>query len=558
MITKHATPRLRLYLRRSKADEGHQQFSLDVQRDGCQRFALDVLPTRGIKVAWDRRVEYVDDDRAGDDFLGRAELQRLLKDVRQGDVVLCRDQSRLGRDALEVTLATRDLVRDSGARLIYYITGQEVPFNNAIDGATVFIQGTGHQMELEAIRSRTREALRARVRVGRIAGGRCYGYRLVRQQDSSGREFTTAEIDEEEAKVVRRIFAEYVQGRGQRSIAVLLNAEGVPAPSAGRRGSGSWAPGCVRSMLLNSRYRGEYRHGRIQRVRRGGRRAKVIAPDEEIIVVPMPAWRIIDDATWNAVQVRFAGHDKGYWGGPNTRYALSGLAKCGTCGGSIGVANTKISGGARVKAYLCYFHYQRGKVVCPVSVRQPIYEVENALCDFLQREVLTPATISDLMSKVRAEVERQTSGAKADKTGLERELARLRAEQKNLIKVAAAGGEDVAELVADMRVRGDRMRRLEVDLAAAARTPDMASDLLQKVEKAVRAKLHALGTALAKERSAARDAFQALFPDGLVFRPVQAGRRRVFEVCGTPRLGGGAILESDPTGNRTRDFNVRG
>src|SRR5262245_28287807 len=99
---------LRLYLRRSKADEGHQQFSLDVQRAGCQRF-LDDLAGRGLTLSWRGRVEYVDDDRAGDDFLGRDALRRLLAEVQPGDVVVCRDQSRLGRDAIEVTLAIRNL-----------------------------------------------------------------------------------------------------------------------------------------------------------------------------------------------------------------------------------------------------------------------------------------------------------------------------------------------------------------------------------------------------------------------------------------------------------------
>ena len=36
-------PVLRVYLRRSKADEGHQQFSLDVQTDGCRRFGYQGL-----------------------------------------------------------------------------------------------------------------------------------------------------------------------------------------------------------------------------------------------------------------------------------------------------------------------------------------------------------------------------------------------------------------------------------------------------------------------------------------------------------------------------------
>lgn len=50
----------------------------------------------------------------------------------------------------------RDLVRDRGCQLYYYRTGQRVQFTNA-DQAMTFVQGTGHQMELEVIRARTRE-----------------------------------------------------------------------------------------------------------------------------------------------------------------------------------------------------------------------------------------------------------------------------------------------------------------------------------------------------------------------------------------------------------------
>src|SRR5882724_6761773 len=76
-VVSGGRPTVRVYLRRSKADEGHQQFSLDVQRDGCRRFVVEELARRDLMVSWDERVEYVDDDRAGDDFLGRTELRRL-------------------------------------------------------------------------------------------------------------------------------------------------------------------------------------------------------------------------------------------------------------------------------------------------------------------------------------------------------------------------------------------------------------------------------------------------------------------------------------------------
>jgi DNA invertase Pin-like site-specific DNA recombinase len=290
---------IRTYRRRSKSDEGKQQFSLDVQTKGCDEH----IERMGL--AAEVRIDYVDDGRAGDDFLGRTGLRKLLADAKRGDVIICRDQSRLGRDAIEVTLVVRDLVRDRGCRLLYYASGQEVAFANAIDQATTFIQGTGHQMEMEAIRSRTREGLRSRVRQGRIAGGACYGYNLVRKSDGSGPRFTIAVVDETQAPIVERIYREYLAGRGLKQIAHQLNHEGVHAPSAGRRGSGSWAPSAVRTILLNARYRGVYIHGRIKKVRQGGGTIRVKADPTEMLTVEIPEWRIVDDATWFEVNAKF-------------------------------------------------------------------------------------------------------------------------------------------------------------------------------------------------------------------------------------------------------------
>ena len=42
--------KVRVYLRRSKNDEGKQQFSLDVQRSGCQRFLEGRFDLNGTKL----------------------------------------------------------------------------------------------------------------------------------------------------------------------------------------------------------------------------------------------------------------------------------------------------------------------------------------------------------------------------------------------------------------------------------------------------------------------------------------------------------------------------
>ena len=459
---------VRVYLRRSKNDEGKQQFSLDVQRTGCREFV------QRLALGEQDGVEYVDDGKAGDDFHSRHGIRRLLEEAAAGDVIVCRDQSRLGRDAIEVTLVVRDLVRDRGCRLFYYVSGQEVQFANAIDQATTFIQGTGHQMELEAIRSRTREALRSRVREGRVAGGACYGYRLERRSDPSGRRFTVAVPDEKEAEVVRRIFGEFRRGRGLKAIARALNRDGVPSPSAGRRGSGSWAPSCIRAMLQNPRYRGLYMHGRVKKLRRAGSVQRVTADPTEILMIDIPEWRIVEDDVWLAAQERFVKQAPAKDGPRRTRmepsYPLAGIARCGVCGGAIGCTRTR-RGGELVKAYSCTRHRDRGAEVCPVAVHQPMDEVEGALLDVLQREVLAGAVFENVLAEIRRQIRAQVPRREVDIAALESELAEIRAQHRKLVK-AVALADDIPELISELKQRAARIEQLEVEIAAARRTPD--------------------------------------------------------------------------------------
>ena len=545
--------KIRVYLRRSKNDEGKQQFSLDVQRDGARRFVSH------LELADRETVEYVDDGRAGDDFHTRTGLQRLIADAAAGDIIVARDQSRLGRDAIEVTLVIRDLVRDRGCRLFYYVSGQEVQFANAIDAATTFIQGTGHQMELEAIRSRTREALRSRVREGRVAGGACFGYSLERRQDGSGRGYTLAIVNDEEAAVVRRIYEMYRSNHGLKAIAKRLNHEGVPSPSAGRRGSGSWAPSSIRSILMNPRYRGVYIHGRIKKVRRGGSSVRVKADPHEILEVEVPEWRIVDDALWFAVQERFGTRaQRKRRSSKAAKYPLTGIARCSKCGGSIGCGRTKQRGKV-VKAYGCTFHRERGNAVCDVSVLQPMGEVEDALVHHLQENLLTDEIATETLKQIELETRAQMPSPTVDAESLKAELAQVEKERTKLAK-AVALADDVPELVAELNRRSARIRHLGEQLATALLGPEQMAAKIREIEARAKSDLANLREGLS-ERKHLREVFLSLFPDGLEFSPewVQAetGRRRVWRIRGLPRLGAFPITlrpqrDSNPCRRRER------
>lgn len=133
------------------------------------------------------------------------------------------------------------------------------------------------ESERQHVQARVRAAMDAQVvDEGRHQGGRPpYGYDVVDggphpnpRKAAEGHRLRILVLDPPAAAVVRRIFREYLDGNGDRTIAYGLNRDRVPCPSARRphqnrhrRGDG-WQGGTVRSILQNPRYTGYAVFGR--------------------------------------------------------------------------------------------------------------------------------------------------------------------------------------------------------------------------------------------------------------------------------------------------------
>jgi len=125
--------------------------------------------------------------------------------------------------------------------------------------------------ERNRIKLRVRAAMSAQAALeGRFLGGRPpYGYRLADAgphpnpaKAADGKRLHKLEPDPQTAWVVRRIFAEYLAGRGLFAIAEGLTRDRIPSPSQydparnrHRTGEG-WSKSAVRVILTNPRYTG--------------------------------------------------------------------------------------------------------------------------------------------------------------------------------------------------------------------------------------------------------------------------------------------------------------
>lgn len=133
------------------------------------------------------------------------------------------------------------------------------------------VLGGMSESERQHVQARVRAAMDAQVlSEGRHQGGRApYGYVVVDggphpnpRKAAEGYRLRVLTIDTASAEVVRRIFGEYLDGKGDRAIAEGLNRDGVLCPSARRpdqnrhRLADGWQASTVRAILENPRYTG--------------------------------------------------------------------------------------------------------------------------------------------------------------------------------------------------------------------------------------------------------------------------------------------------------------
>jgi site-specific DNA recombinase len=314
------------------------------------------------------------------------------------------------------------------------------------------------EMYIDNLRLHTIRGLEGVVRSGRHAGGKAYGYKPVLGRPGE------LEIVEDQAEVVRRIFKEFAQGYTARDIAGHLNADKI-APPSGLRWNASTIHGSPQrgsGILLNELYAGEIVWNKVTMVKdpSTGKRLSRPNPPAKHRRAPAPHLRIVDDATWKAVQAkrRVITH------APKHRIArlLSGLLRCPTCGGGMGSVGLH-RGEPRVQ---CSTYRESGS--CTNSRMVNRSKIEAAVLDGL-REVLKNADYFKVYLKTyNDERSRLARGAVKDRANLERRSGEIKRELDRLVESIVQG------MPAD--VVAPKARALEAEKASIASQLAAADD----------------------------------------------------------------------------------
>lgn len=452
------TMRVALYARYSS--DLQRQASIADQVRECRAYAA----SRG----WVVTHEFSDAALSGS-TMRRPGLQALLRVVMEGgcDLVLAEGMDRLSRDLADISAITKRF-RFAGVRLHTLI-------EHEVGTMHVGLKGTMNEMYLAELAVRTHRGVKGRVLAGQSGGGNSYGYALVPGQVGA------RVIDDSQAAIVRRIFAEYAAGDSSKTIARRLNADGVPGPRT------TWSPSTIHGqpgrgtgILNNELYIGRLVWDRLDYVTHPetGKRLSRQKPREGWTVVDVPHLRIVSEAMWEAVKARQASMRLVTAGRPERarrpRHLFSGLTVCGVCGGGFTMGSKD--------GLICYNARERG--TCTNRRRLPRQELEARVLTAMKQRLFAPDRLREMCALFTAEVERGRRERLANQAGAKRELATVERRQREIVRAIADGFRHPA-MKDEMDVLEARRLELLVVLAdqpAPALHPNMGEVFRQKAE----------------------------------------------------------------------------
>ena len=187
---------------------------------------------------------YADEGLTGTDMNKRDDFLRMLRDCRAGkiDMIITKSVARFARNTIEL-LETLRMLKELGVSVLFEEQGLLTEQLNS--EMLVTFPGMAAQKESEAISGNLRWSYQKRMASGEFnCCTPAYGYAMVDGELA---------INEDEAKVVRRIFQMYLDGDGIQTITQKLNDEGIQR----RIGKKWWHHNGIKYILTNERYKGD-------------------------------------------------------------------------------------------------------------------------------------------------------------------------------------------------------------------------------------------------------------------------------------------------------------
>ncbi|MFZ5827966.1 MAG: recombinase family protein [Bacillota bacterium] len=434
----------RCYMRVSTEEQAASGYSLAGQREKLELFAQ----LQGYAIGgW-----YRDDGVSAKD-LNRPEFQRMMEEAQRGDVILVYKLDRLTRSVRDLDELLRRFEADG---LHFRSVTEQFDTTTATGRLMIRMVGEFAQWERETIAERTAFGKQKKIAAGEWGGGRPpFGYTLEpSDRVKGGRTLMRLVPDPDSAPLVVKIFERYLAGHGLRGIATWLNQEVGARSAMGRRFDSIK----VGRILQNPMYLGVLHSGP-----RG----------EERRLIPSSHEPLVSAEIFERVQETFEMRKQMAPRQATGAFVLSGVARCGVCGGAICVQKaSKRSRQAGQYWYKCRnYTYakgcgRRGKALTSA----PGPAMEEKVVEAIMR-LGEPEALDAFYALVEADYERRLGMSASEVEQVDREITEAGKAIARWDQLYETGCLEMEEYLQRIQPHKERVRVLRDRLRAVKNTP---------------------------------------------------------------------------------------
>lgn len=409
------------YYARVSTDMNEQEESYEKQREYFENYIK-------LRPEWNYVEGYADQGISGTKAQQRPEFMRMIEDCRKGKInrILVKSISRFARNTVDTLHYIQEL-KELGVSVWFETQGIDTMTPNG--EVLITILAALAEQESRTISTNVRWGYQKRFKDGKVI----INHRFILGYTKVGKEYV---VVEDEAKIVRRIFLDYLSGKSARQICDELNQEGIPT----KRGC-EWTPSTVLNMLSNEKYTGNAILGKTfqvdvlskARVKNKGQGTLYYVENSHPGIISQEVFDMVQKEKERRLSLRSSVNTgKGKY---SSKYPLSGLLVCGDCGSKFRRYGRTIASGEFITTWVCIQH-QKDISKCKML---PLKEVD--VLEAYKRVVTRfSGDLADVLDVVKESINEELKAENiADLTPVRERLTETRKQIMELFKDKKAG-----------------------------------------------------------------------------------------------------------------------
>ena len=392
-------------------------------------------------------------------------IERGLSKPAPFDVIVVHSTSRFYRDEVEAELLRRRLKKNGVEVISITQDFGEGPMADL----TRRIMGMVDEMQSKETAKHVKRAMLEASRQGWWMPPRApFGYDLEIHQELGARKRRKLKIHPEDAALVQLIFKLATEGDGKsgrmgiKKIVTYLKDHGYRT-----RSKTHFYTSHIESILKSEYYTGTYWFNKTDS------RERVARPRNEWVAVPIP--QIITPELFQQAQLEL--HENA----PQRRaprinasqVLLTGVVRCGVCGGAMTIANGTSHNGTVHRYYKCAKRRQQG--LCDPTQRTTVREEEldRIVLSNVADRLLTAERVKDIVNSVSHRRQEKHDSATQTLQKLKKQFARLTSSASKLLEAVADG------LVSDDGIFKEKYQSILEQRSALQRLIDTEEQLVR-------------------------------------------------------------------------------